>query len=356
MKNIRINKIAISNYKGIDELTINFQRGKMEFDPDINILGSKNGIGKTSILECCALILLAASTNQDFFREVERIAYSDIIRAGADKTTISGIISVDETTYETSLIIPKRGRIQATGGIKSLQNLKGTISVDIFNRILGMYPDPVAGKCFFFLHSYRKIQEGKPELGMMIDDDIPIPDRRISIRYRLLERESISFSLFKRIIVRYLMEEANLFEPKLFEKHEEDQKAPNVLNDLLETYANVRIGKLRPYRDNTIDVQVEKIDDPSQSFSIDGLSSGQKEIISTLFMIWNATKTTSNVVMIDEPELHLNVQWHSSFVEKLIQIAPNNQYILATHAEGIMASVRKDNRILLSNDILGVNK
>ena len=349
MKKIRIERIAISNYKGIDSLTVHFPEGKMTSDPDINILGSKNGIGKTSVLECCALMLFAASTPQAIFQEGLRISYSDIIRSGAKKTSIWGVVSVDGTLHKISLSIQRDGRIQTLGGIKNLLSSNGNTTPDIFNRILGMYPDPVSEKCFFFLHSYRKIQEGKPELGMLIDDDTPsFVDRRIPMRYRMIERETISFSLFKRIIVRYLMEEANLFEPELFKKHAEDQKAPHVLNDLLKTYANVKIGKLRPYRNNTIDVQVEKVNEPSQSFSIDGLSSGQKEIISTLFMIWNTTQNKSSVVMIDEPELHLNAHWHAGFVDKLLQIAPNNQYIMATHAEAIMASVNKENRILLA--------
>jgi len=122
----------------------------------------------------------------------------------------------------------------------------------------------------------------------------------------------------------------------------------NILNELLRTYANVQIGKLRPLINNTIDVLVESLDDNKQIFSIDGLSSGQKEIISTLFTIWDTTKKEPCVVLIDEPELHLNAQWHSSFVKKITEIAPKNQYILATHAEAVMASVRDENQLILT--------
>ena len=56
------------------------------------------------------------------------------------------------------------------------------------------------------------------------------------------------------------------------------------------------------------------------------------------------------MVFIDEPELHLNAQWHRGFVKNLIGLAPQNQYIIATHSEDIMDSVSEDRRALLSSD------
>ncbi|NQU64387.1 MAG: AAA family ATPase, partial [SAR324 cluster bacterium] len=67
------------------------------------------------------------------------------------------------------------------------------------------------------------------------------------------------------------------------------------------------------------------------------------------FLIWHHTQKSPCVVLIDEPELHLNSQWHRGFVKKLINLAPHNQYIIATHSEDIMDSVDEDRRILLLN-------
>jgi predicted ATP-binding protein involved in virulence len=83
------------------------------------------------------------------------------------------------------------------------------------------------------------------------------------------------------------------------------------------------------------------------SFAFDGLSSGQKEIISTLFLIWRHSQEEPCIVMMDEPELHLNAEWHADFVERLQEYGPRNQYILATHSEQIFGSVDEDRRALL---------
>ena len=346
---IRINKIEINAYKGIDHLELSFPTGKMMDDPDVNILGSMNGIGKTSTLECCALLLLAASSSKEVFWE-ESEFFAEAVKSGEQKASIIGDIAVGRTVHHVEIKFDARGRIEVNGLIGALSGRVGRQGRSIIRGIQGLYSDPVDGKGFFFLHSYRKVQEGRPELGSLLGEEPAIMDlasRPLSRRY--WDSERVSFSMFKSLIVRHLMESANLFETPLRpdRKANDDTLAIATLNNLLETYARVKVGKLRPFRNNTIDVQVEHLDAPGKGFSIDGLSSGQKEIIASLFLIWNKTHKSPFVVLIDEPELHLNVQWHSGFVGKLLEIAPQNQYIMATHAEAIMDSVRSENRHLL---------
>ncbi len=69
----RINSLEIHNYRGIKDLNLDFFHPRMAYDPDIMVIGSKNGLGKTSILECCAiLMLLMVEENGDVcLRETE---------------------------------------------------------------------------------------------------------------------------------------------------------------------------------------------------------------------------------------------------------------------------------------------
>ena len=48
---IKIRRLQIANYKGIDELELYFPRPKMSGDPDVVVMGSRNGLGKTSVLD-----------------------------------------------------------------------------------------------------------------------------------------------------------------------------------------------------------------------------------------------------------------------------------------------------------------
>lgn len=350
-KKIRINRILIRNYKGIDELELDFTAPKMTHDPDLMVIGSENGIGKTSVIECCALLLLSLSPNfrNDAFIGMERYSSIDIfdllIRAGADNIEIFGDIVYDiETLKDVGIRIHRDRTVEKFySKEKKEHTFKGGI-FELVRSVCGFTPNPVMVDLFLLFHSYRKVQEGNLELGMMIDHEKrnTIWDGLSNIFFR---NDSI-MSAFKLIILRSIMSDANLFDK--VDENESDCVIEK-LNELVKIYAGGKIGKLRPSVDNTIDFRINPINNESQTFSFDGLSSGQKEIISTLFLIWYNTKENPSVVFIDEPELHLNSQWHSGFVNALTRIAPQNQYILATHSEYIMDSVEKYQRIFISS-------
>ena len=267
-----------------------------------------------------------------------------LIKAGSEYAEITGDIVLDDELEPVQIRIDRHGRVRIAGGAP-LKNMRENERFDseyetdnFIKAICGFTPDPVVENTFLLFHSYRKVQEGNPELGMMVERDRSPRWRRRGYEFPM--------SIFKLRILRSLMRRADLFE---FVDKEDPDETLEKLNDLMDFYAGGRIHKLRPSSDNTVEVRVEPVTGKG-SFAFDGLSSGQKEIISTLFLIWDHTKNNPSVVFIDEPELHLNAQWHRSFVKKLVNLAPQNQYIMATHSEDIMASVNEDRRVLLLNN------
>lgn len=339
---VKLRSIKIENYKGIDSLTIDFPIPMLLGDPDILVMGSENGLGKTSVIECCTLILICLSIAESSFKLDSKFFSIDIpdlfIRAGANATEIIGDISIEKKNFLIKLNIDRSGLVTIDKP-KSLELNCNYIDVNqdlngMVKSICGFSPNPVIGSMFLFFHSYRKVQEGNPELGMMISNSKASSSNG---------HAEMSLSEFKLIILRALMYKANLFE---FSEEKKPEEIISKLNELITFYAGGTISKLRPSSDNTVDFRITSTDG-SDSLTFDGLSSGQKEIISTLFLIWYHTRNRPIVVFVDEPELHLNAQWHRSFINKLMELAPNNQYIIATHSEDIMDSVSEDQRILL---------
>lgn len=349
---IQIRHIAIRNYKGLDELALDFPPPRMLGDPDILVMGSENGLGKTSVIECCSLLLLALSLGEKRFKELfdlygrrlELDVPDLLIKAGSDRAEIRGEIVLGKEPGTVQIQIGRHGLVRIKGGsllekIRESERFDSERETDHFIKaICGFTLDPVVENTFLLFHSYRKVQEGNPELGMMVERDRSPRWRRRGYEFPM--------SIFKLRILRSLMRRADLFE---FVEKEEPDETLEKLNDLMNFYAGGGIRKLRPAADNTVEVRVEPVAG-GDSFAFDGLSSGQKEIISTLFLIWDHTKNNPSVVFIDEPELHLNAQWHRSFVKKLVSLAPQNQYIMATHSEDIMDSVNEDQRVLLLNN------
>lgn len=348
-KRLRINQLKVSNYKAIDSITVDFPRPTMAGDPDVFVLGSKNGFGKTSLLESCALPFVAAHLEARMFSLISRrympLNLTDLlVRAGSLKAEITARIEIEGSNGELGLEIARKGEIQIRTKkfpFKEYLNeshYKERQQGQLLASLIGLNSEPLIVPPLVYFHSYRKIQEGNPELGMMVDDE-----EREYRRSRVYPSSSAPTSMFKLEILRSMMSQAGLFE----ELDEGDAaETLDKLNELVREFSGGSIERLRPSVDNTVDFRVTPVGGGT-SFTFDGLSSGQKEVISTLFLIWRYTKDTPGIVLIDEPELHLNHEWHRDFVRHMFKLAPRNQYILATHSEDVFASVESDRRMLL---------
>ncbi|MBF0191508.1 MAG: AAA family ATPase [Magnetococcales bacterium] len=346
-KNIKFRSLKIKNFKAIDELLIDFQEPRMRSDPEVLVMGSQNGLGKTSVLEACAMLFLGIAYGAEKWTTTGMLDLPVnltelFVRAGTNQSTIQGNFQVDDSKMDISILINRNGTIKIEGNTQKLARHlipvnKNTATINnYYLSLAGMNVEPIILPSFLYFNSYRKIQEGNPELGMLFDDE------RIINRHPALMRRP-RLSTFKLQILRIMMGQANLFETLDTLNQKETLEK---LNSLVKRYAGGTIEKLRTSPDNTIEFRISPTSG-GQSYAFDGLSSGQKEIISTLFLIWFHTHEQPGIVLIDEPELHLNPEWHLDLVQQLFQLVPDNQYIIATHSEDIFGSVSPDHRIIL---------
>ncbi len=345
---IAIRKLKVKNFKAFDDFEIEFPKPRMKNDPDVFLMGSKNGVGKTSVLEACALLLYFMCNKDGKFISYEfnerLYNFSDLlIRSGENKSVINGVFSIGNNEHETRLIIEKSNQFKIDKASRLPNNFydsRYSISEDdtgySLSSIIGLNPEPLLFQQFMYFHSYRKVLEGNPELGMIIEK------RRQ--RFKSRRRLEYPVSSFKLEILRLKIGQADLFE-NIDDEHA--SKILNKLNSIVERYSGGTITKLLSSPDNTIDFRITPTNG-GESFAFDGLSSGQKEIISTLFLIWYYSRSNPSIVLIDEPELHLNAEWHRDFVKQVHQLAPQNQYIIATHSADIFSSVEEDRRVLLT--------
>ncbi len=350
---IKIRRLRIKDYKGIDELELNFPQPTMLDDPDIMVMGSRNGVGKTSVLECCVLLLqvlvIPKINNPEFVSiRVKIQGETDlIVRAGTDNAQIEGEIDLEGHTSTLLIEIFNSGAMSITKNPHGKDQLQDIIDAssdnigDLISLDISFTPNPLLNKYLLYFHSFRMVQTGNPQLNELLKNE------KNQSFYRFTKDAA---SIFKLQIIRSLMSKAELFETPANEQTEDTLLK---LNELVERYANGRIEKLRQSENNAVEIRINPVDG-GPSFTFDGLSSGQKEIISTLFLIWHQTRNNPKIVLIDEPELHLNPEWHQGFVWMLNKIAPDNQYIIATHSEDVFASVDKNRRLLL-HDSAGSN-
>lgn len=352
---LKLRSLSIRNYKRIDTLNLEFPEPRMKNDPDVIVLGSENGGGKTSVLECIGLLYLAglfgaARLNSAYFASNTLPELDDLlIRAGKSKAEIEGTFEIQGQSITIQLRLCSEPQAESdlfeSEGLFQRWLFTRTPNREIqaaLSRLLGIKRDPLLLPSFVYFNSYRKILEGYLDLESVTSSGS-------SGRVQGLRVPRSNFGIFKAEMLRAMLDQTQLFE------HSDKERAESTirfLNDLVSTYAGGTITKLKPLPDNTFDFRVIPKGGKT-SFAFDGLSSGQKEIISTLFLIWHSThqkdlQTPSPaLVLIDEPELHLNAGWHAGLVRRLHKLGPQNQYILATHSEDVVDSVDPSRRILL---------
>ncbi len=70
---------------------------------------------------------------------------------------------------------------------------------------------------------------------------------------------------------------------------------------------------------------------------LDVLSSGEVQLVG--FVGWMVTQHFEHgIICIDEPELHLDPQWHRLMLRALRELQPAAQFIVSTHSPGIYDS------------------
>ena len=124
---LKLRRLEIENYKRLDSLKVDFPRPRMKGDPDVMILGSQNGGGKTSALECVGLLFLAILSGDDLFRRMPDtgrfIDLADLlIKSGRESAEILGRFEQDGESHDVSLKVSKTGKTNVTG-TKKLREL-----------------------------------------------------------------------------------------------------------------------------------------------------------------------------------------------------------------------------------------
>jgi len=350
---VRIANLRAENYKSLDDVELTLPPPSSQDQLDAFVLGSKNGVGKSSLLECCALSVIGAAYPDMLKRDPRprelTNPYELLVRSGCSKATVSATLNVARRDHGVSLEITDGGVHQTKGGgvlreyvDPSWLRYGSPVDDGFLESVLGMSSEPLLLPPILMFHSYRKVLEGSSALGAMVD---PSYSRRMYPPRRYGGPGPLS--TFKVVLVQAMMARSGLFEGVRAEG--DNEAILTKLNGLISDFAGGNVDKLRPGPDGTLELRVAPASGGA-SFSFDGLSSGQKEIIATLFLVWFTTQHRPAIVLIDEPELHLNAEWQRIFVHKLAELAPRNQYILATHSEEIYGSVPEDRRLMLRRE------
>jgi energy-coupling factor transporter ATP-binding protein EcfA2 len=301
---IALASLSIRDFRGITSLDLEF-RGPDGKPNQLVVLAGPNGSGKTAVLEAA---LLAAGGSKLIIGPGGRRA----IRRGAEGYVIRAGLQINSN--ETEIVV----------GTPPVQTIR--IHEDL----------PV-----WYFSSWRA-----PSLVGSVDPTVGRPGRKPAKtdQNRLLN--------VKQLLVNAATIER--FENRLPQIGQYTE-IMHVINDAWREFF--------PDRDQSFSVEVVRSEEPGRGsfdvylrtsedprLEVDLLSSGQLELflfLSTLAL----NEKREGIVFIDEPELHLDPQWHRLILRSLMRIQPRVQFVVATHSPEIYDEARSYERhFLVPND------
>lgn len=288
----KISKIEIENF---------FNKGNLEWNlhSDVNILGGKNGGGKSTILRMCNTLLTADGVEKELHSKFGRICSKIQITLTNgwiiewDGSTDCVLLLDDSTTFSFDFSI-----YDNKGNERTYNELHDCIIVNMVNSF-EQHVDSV--KSYDIQRTYQQMKD-PTLLDLMIQDQINLRNKDIAETMEQFmdnpnpEAQS-QYSAMTREIYATLDNFFNDYEGKLNSK-----------------FVFQRNG---------------------HSFGFEALSMGEKQILLIFLTVCNM-KHKECVLLMDEPDLSMHVDWKKRLVSALHDLNPNMQLIITTHAPSLV--------------------
>ena len=291
---ITIKKIEIKDY---------FGRGNFEWDldPVVNILGGKNGSGKSTIFKMCYAMLndhnlLASMENnvKKIFKEVTLTFSNNWIlywpyNTGTLHFTDGG--SKPMAYMESILVKDEKGKEQ------KFEKLQELVNVELINS----FEQHVAKASQYEQQPKSQPLNDPTMLDLMVKEEIVIRNQQA---------------------IEVLMDTPEDDDLKRIESKKSFNKIYGSLEHFLKDYD-------RPFKSTF------EFSKGGEKFGYEHLSMGEKQILLLLLMVSN-TQRQPCIFFMDEPDLSMHIDWKEILVKELHELNPNMQIILSTHAPSVI--------------------
>ena len=349
---MRIEKLHIQNFRGFEDITLNFPKSNTAVFIGIN------GAGKSSILDCIAIMLA------QFVAKLRNLEVADIELSENDIK-----INSQSTVNTITLLTGEAKRISWKMIEEGLYSQNPSSYDEIENYI-------------------QRLQE-----NFKNNPDLNLPVMVYYQTHRMVLKNPYTFTSKKGKQEKYYQfhayqkafsSEINNFQD-FFDWFKEEEDYENEIR-LRENpdYRNPRLEIIRRaitnffnnfYHNNFSNLRVVRsiserfmrssgkpsltITKNNQDFKIEQLSDGEKMLLMLVtdlarrLAIANPNSPDASlcegIVLIDEIDLHLHPQWQRSVIPSLTQTFPNCQFIVTTHSPQVLSEVKRENVFIIEN-------
>ncbi|HAG85203.1 MAG TPA: ATP-binding protein [Cyanobacteria bacterium UBA12227] len=340
---MKVKRLKINSFRGIGNLILEFD----ETDPTVLI--GINGAGKSSILDCLAVLLshfvaeIQDSTgtgrfsNDPYITEKQKITRrffrQEDIANGAPKTHNEITISLQQQDVSWFLSLSKIKERPKGADVRELEGICFRIKSQLQDNPEFNLPLPV----------YYPVNRE-------FCDDIPQKapkqywSKRVEVFDQALMGARISFNSFFEWFKELEDIENELRLDNSEHRDRQLEAVRQAIASLLPGFSNLRV------RRSPLRMTVMK---QNQELIIDQLSDGEKGLLAMIadlarrLAIANPSLTDPlqgrGVVLIDEIDLHLHPKWQCRIIGDLKRTFPNCQFIVTTHSPQVIAEVKCEN-------------
>lgn len=296
---VTIKKIEIKDYFGKGDFEWNL-------DPVVNILGGKNGSGKSSLFKLCYTLLLSDRID-DRRDKIFSILFDNAIITFSNGWKLTWTKAGENEGYTMNIgigsMVYRNNAIMVydeKGDKRTFPELKRQLKVFMINS--------------FEQHSAKASQYEKQPKTKPLDDptmlDLMIKDQ-IDLRNK-------DFSKVMEDIV---------------DSPEDDEKKRTeyvkIYKKIYSSLSHFLQGYDEPFKSSF------EFTKKGNVIGYEHLSMGEKQILLLLLMVSN-TNQMPCIFFMDEPDLSMHIDWKEKLVKELNELNPNMQIILSTHAPSVI--------------------
>ncbi len=344
---MRIKKLELKNFRGFEDLTIDFPEG----EGGLAVFVGVNGSGKTSVVE--ALGFMFQEFVVEFFGVTSNnpisFSNSDInINDSEIKISIAGNnLKINDWAPETfNMVFTK----DFTREVFSPKNTgKSMLTVLSKNETINV-------SILTFYRTSRIVEQEEEKI-------IRLPSAQSEAFHNAFDKR-INFSGF----INWFIEQTNIENQLKIDKENFEESNPKLdsirsaLSRFLSSFPYAKFSSLRvgtsPRSNRFTSKQVVLIDKNALPLEINQLSEGERM---TLMLVADIayrlsvanpsidTKDGNGVVLIDEIDLHLHPSWQRAIIPCLRATFPNIQFILTTHSPQVLSNVPRENVFVLED-------
>lgn len=328
---LRVKRAVIEDFRGIDHLEIEFPEGDAPDEGGVLVLGGDNGSGKTTVLEALALGL----------GQKEKLPVNSV--------QIESQVRFGHTDFSIELTIHRGQKdhvLQCDKGILALQPIFETgwdgggawgPNGPFWETIELWQPRVV-------YVSARRDPEGSHQPPSAEDSNVSSKEAEriaalkrtvINIFHRMSDpkvrarsERAQRFERLQRFIRRFLGETVTVDVMYVDDNDRHGQDVVVRYGDLPEGVVTLADAKAR----------AESQGDVPLVLPIEQLSAGQLSLFAFAEPLI-FSEQPPDLVLIDEPERHMHVQWQRALLPALRELTPTTQFVVATHSAEIMESV-----------------